>query len=144
MFKTRPFFHLFFEPVRFCLCRLAWCLSILRVLMPPRIKRHILDHRKVKSYARLGYVLCGSLHFRSDRPLPGFKCPCNIHAELSIYWKYLNGYPCVYILNPWTMDVHSSILKWGAFDSAKNHKRQRRKRQFVTAKREKSQTPKFV
>jgi len=31
----------------------------------------------------------------------------------------------------------------GAFDSAKNHKRQRRKRQSVTAKREKSQTPKF-
>jgi len=28
--------------------------------------------------------------------------------------------------------------------SAKNHKRQRRKRQPVTAKREKSQTPKFV
>jgi len=33
---------------------------------------------------------------------------------------------------------------WAAFDSAKNHKRQRRKRQSVTAKREKSQTPKFV
>ena len=32
----------------------------------------------------------------------------------------------------------------GASDSAKNHKRQRRKRQSVTAKREKSQTPKFV
>ena len=32
----------------------------------------------------------------------------------------------------------------GAFDSAKNHKRQRRKRQSVTAKREKSQTPNFV
>jgi len=32
----------------------------------------------------------------------------------------------------------------GVFDSAKNHKRQRRKRQSVTAKREKSQTPKFV
>ena len=32
----------------------------------------------------------------------------------------------------------------GAFDSAKNHKRQRRKRQSETAKREKSQTPKFV
>jgi len=30
----------------------------------------------------------------------------------------------------------------GAFDSAKNHKRQHRKRQSVTAKREKSQTPK--
>jgi len=32
----------------------------------------------------------------------------------------------------------------GAFDSAKNHKRQRRKRQSVTANRAKSQTPKFV
>jgi len=32
----------------------------------------------------------------------------------------------------------------GAFGSAKNHKRQRRKRQSVTAKRGKSQTPKFV
>jgi len=35
-------------------------------------------------------------------------------------------------------------IYWGAFDGAKNHKRQRRKRQSVTAKREKSQTPKFV
>jgi len=33
---------------------------------------------------------------------------------------------------------------WGTFDSANNHKRQRRKRQSVTAKREKSQTPKFA
>jgi len=33
---------------------------------------------------------------------------------------------------------------WGAFDSAKNHKHQRCKRQSVTAKLEKSQTPKFV
>jgi len=32
----------------------------------------------------------------------------------------------------------------GAFDSAKNHQRQRRKRQSVTAKRERSQTPKLV
>jgi len=32
----------------------------------------------------------------------------------------------------------------GAFDCAKNHKHQRRKRQSVTAKRVKSQTPKFV
>jgi len=37
-----------------------------------------------------------------------------------------------------------SLKFWGTFDSAKNHKRQRRKRQSVTAKREKSQTPKFV
>jgi len=40
--------------------------------------------------------------------------------------------------------VYSIIKNWGAFDSAKNHKHQRRKRQSVTAKREKSQTPKFV
>ena len=31
-----------------------------------------------------------------------------------------------------------------AFISAKKHKRQRRKRQSVAAKREKSQTPKFI
>jgi len=37
-----------------------------------------------------------------------------------------------------------SNKKWGAFDSAKNLKSHRRKRQSVTAKREKSQTPKFV
>jgi len=36
------------------------------------------------------------------------------------------------------------LAKIGTFDSTKNHKRQRRKRQSVTAKREKSQTPKFV
>jgi len=34
--------------------------------------------------------------------------------------------------------------KRGAFDSAKNHKRQRCKRQSVTPKREQSLTPKFV
>jgi len=37
--------------------------------------------------------------------------------------------------------LKNSFLKWhkfwGAFDSVKNHKRQRRKRQSVTAKREK-------
>ena len=45
------------------------------------------------------------------------------------------------------MDLKDQILYslcWGSFDSAKIHKRQRRKRQSVTAKREKSQTPKFV
>jgi len=35
-------------------------------------------------------------------------------------------------------------MSGGAFGSAKNHMRQRRKRQSVTAKREKSQKPKFV
>jgi len=36
------------------------------------------------------------------------------------------------------------LKKGGAFDSAKSHKRQHRKRQSVTDKRAKSQTPKFV
>jgi len=36
------------------------------------------------------------------------------------------------------------FLGRGAFDSAKSQKRQRRKRQSVTAKREKSQTLMFV
>ena len=43
-----------------------------------------------------------------------------------------------------TQFFKTDSLIGGAFDSAKNHKRQRRKRQSVTAKREKSQTPKFV
>ena len=44
------------------------------------------------------------------------------------------------------LNIKSSWLEnyGGAFDSAKNHKRQRRKRQSVTDKREKSQTPKYV
>ena len=44
---------------------------------------------------------------------------------------------------PLVMELRKLSFR-GAFDSAKNHKRQRRKRQSVTAKREKSQTPKFV
>jgi len=43
-----------------------------------------------------------------------------------------------------TIHTSTHVQIRGAFDSAKNHKRQRRKRQSVTAKREKSQTPKFV
>jgi len=27
------------------------------------------------------------------------KCPSDIHAESSIYWKYSNGYPCVYAVS---------------------------------------------
>jgi len=42
------------------------------------------------------------------------------------------------------MGILCACIIWGACDSAKNHKRQRRKRQSVTAKREKSQTPKFL
>jgi len=45
-----------------------------------------------------------------------------------------------------TCELHpgSNLYNSGAFDCAKNHKRQRRKRQSVTTKREKSQTPKSV
>ena len=42
------------------------------------------------------------------------------------------------------MVIDRGIFITGAIDSAKNHKRQRRKRLSVTAKREKSQTPKLV
>ena len=38
----------------------------------------------------------------------------------------------------------TTLIIWVAVISAKNHKRQRRKRQSVTAKREKSQTPKVL
>ena len=46
----------------------------------------------------------------------------------------------------WLSSMAISIMMDGghSIDSAKNHKRQRRKRQSVTAKGEKSQTPKFV
>jgi len=50
---------------------------------------------------------------------------------------FFNFYDICYLL----MNV---LKNWRAFDSAKNHKRQRRKRQSVTAKQEKSQTRKFV
>jgi len=54
---------------------------------------------------------------------------CNIVNDL------FYGYH--FVFEAWTSDVWGSIR--GAFDSAKNHKRQ-----SVTAKRVKSQTPKFV
>jgi len=41
------------------------------------------------------------------------------------------------------MDMFS-YMGGGAFDSTKMHKRQRHQRQSTTAKREKSQTPKFI
>jgi len=51
----------------------------------------------------------------------------------------------LFIGDTFDASTESSRKLWGAFDSAKDHKRQRRKRrQSVTAKREKSQTPKFV
>ena len=49
---------------------------------------------------------------------------------------------CIAVTHVVTKD--KAWLLRGAFDSAKNHKRQRHKRQSVTAKREKLQTPKLV
>ena len=47
------------------------------------------------------------------------------------------------IFNPKFKDRSTSTIRVAVI-SAKNHKRQRRKRQSVTAKREKSQTPKVL
>jgi len=41
-------------------------------------------------------------------------------------------------------EQNKTSYPWVAVISAKNHKRQRRKRQSVAAKREKSQTPKVL
>ena len=49
-----------------------------------------------------------------------------------------------FILIKQTTNITQYRYIWGGFDSAKNHQRQRRKRQSLTAQREKSQTPKFV
>jgi len=48
----------------------------------------------------------------------------------------------VSLVNP--VEVKKGFTFWVAVTSAENHKRQRRKRQSVTAKREKSQTPKVL
>jgi len=67
-------------------------------------------------------------------------------AESGMRWKY-NLKAAIFLdaaLHPADVYGRKCWIKRGAFDSAKNHKRQRRKRQSVTAKREKSQTPKFV
>ena len=66
-----------------------------------------------------------------------------------VYMKHLSKFESVRVSAiQWKFIEFQSIWhhweNWGAFDSAKNLKRQRRKRQSVTAKREKSQTPKFV
>ena len=63
----------------------------------------------------------------------------DLNAALDLIRRQLN---LIWIRFRVTTDF--KCQKLGAFDSAKNHKRQRRKRQSVTAKREKSQTPKFV
>jgi len=60
-----------------------------------------------------------------------------MHFKRKATWTHENQ------LNAFLMGQRANKAR-GTFDSAKNHKGQRRKRQSVTAKREKSQTPKFV
>jgi len=70
----------------------------------------------------------------------------SLRPEIIISLKSLLSFPYPSI-SPFYSSFFIYFFKaklWGAFDSAKNHKRQRRKRQSVTAKRGKSQTPKFV
>jgi len=71
------------------------------------------------------------------------------HLSKSANNHFPRYYYCSCFVRPFSADASSicpvlTVGTKGAFDSAKNHKRQRRKRQSVTAKREKSQTPKFV
>jgi len=65
-------------------------------------------------------------------------CPVLVALEGSALWGNTLATALLHDQN-WTIPFGR-----GAFDSAKNHERQRRNRQSVTAKREKSQRPKFV
>jgi len=70
-----------------------------------------------------------------------------LNTSISSWWDLSTDQFIVYIITSDTslIEFYDLIGRIrGAFDSAKNHKRQRRKRQSVTAKRERSQTPKFV
>jgi len=57
------------------------------------------------------------------------------------FWPYEEMMWCKYFVTHLTKFYY---YKGDAFDCTKNRKRQRRKRQSVTAKREKSQKPKFA
>ena len=82
-----------------------------------------------------------------QKPHKGFKMR---HRPFSVWKVFFIQYQHTYILRFificafFKTTSFETYFLWGAFDSAKKHKRQRRKRQSVTAKREKSQTPKFV
>ena len=75
---------------------------------------------------------------------------CQIHSDFYVSETYLvmhtfkQGGPRTRVSSMIMPTLCTGKKGGGAFNSAKNHKRQRRKRQSVTAKRAKSQTPKFV
>jgi len=55
-----------------------------------------------------------------------------------VFFGAYNSYPVWLMRNERPLIAFTEmVFSWGAFDSAKNHKHQRRKRQSVTAKREK-------
>ena len=69
-----------------------------------------------------------------------FRCVSNISPKIWIFFSSSNSRIWKGLIIP----EQIGSIQWAAVITAKNHKRQRRKRQSVTAKREKSQTPKFV
>jgi len=88
------------------------------------------DHA-VRGRLQKSHELLGEQTQRGIVPRPFYGFACNTTPVRSRY--------CALSPTSW---LRSKTR--GSFNSAKNHKRQRRKRQSVTAKREKSQTPKFV
>jgi len=42
----------------------------------------------------------------------GLKCPCDIHAELSINWKYANGYTCVCYSHESWISIRVFLIEW--------------------------------
>jgi len=86
----------------------------------------------------------------NSKALPGgpYSQLC-METEIHVFHSKQNGFSYnAAVLTPQVVIILQAgwrVIRRGAFDSAENHqRRQRRKRQSVTAKREKSQTPKFV
>ena len=68
----------------------------------------------------------------------------SVSDKLRWYSWLLEDFPSAFTSCGQSVCRYSKTMDWVAVISAKNHKRQRRKRQSVTAKREKSQTPKVL
>ena len=88
------------------------------------------EYRFVLPYF-LKTIFVKTIKIRKHLPLTSFKRSRQIK----------NMIPKFFFTNSWLssdIDIRVAVI------SAKNHKRQRRKRQSVTAKREKSQTPKVL
>jgi len=69
---------------------------------------------------------------------------CNFSVWYPLIWKQPLQKPQQMSKLSQRQFLSCVLFDWVAVISAKNHKRQRRKRQCVTAKREKSQTLKFL